>query len=893
MARTQRTNLDVRLTATDQTSDALRNVAAALDDLISEMGGVAAAADDISGDGAEELAESADESASAFSRLAGPIDAIKGVVGNLFGAAKEQLIEFGKGVWELNGQLVDSQTKMQTHLNLTKEEAQDMRGIVSDVWTEGFGDVESVTDTLIGLRQNIKGLSNEDLKYLTSNVNLMAVSFEQDLEKMTGATGALMNEFGLTAEETMDFISAGFTKGLDSAGDFLDTVNEYSNIFEDAGFSAGQFFAILEEGKKSGVLGTDKVADVVKEGYLRFMEGSDDYVDVLTEARLEAEGNVGAYYELGQSLKSATKDMEHAEAKTTEWEEKLASASENARELKSRLDEANRTLKEMARPKLKGAEAYDNKLFELGVRAKELKLAMLDVPKDSAQYDKLAAQLEGVNTQMSKVSLQRDIDLEPKYRALEKSVEAVSTQHEITFGQALENVENQKKKVHKLSGAYIEAKEEVANAGSEVEKWSTKYGEHASKVEKIKTEFKALRGPVNDLIQSVRDGEKTFAEALPQILDWVEGIEDPITQAAVTAEIFGTPAEDLGTKASLSAMRVGTLTTSMEDLTGTMEQTRENATDFGVGLTSVFRNVQAFLAKILNQIIQDLAELFGGDTSFDLNSWFENFSEEDIKAISSSITTHLGEAIEWVKANGPSMMEGLKTGLQGALTWVQTELPGIIENVGPFISKLSELLGGDLSGNLGTASRAFDMLKVVLHTIGNAFRIIKEIISAFLSVITSVVAIVANLIAVFNGTISPGDAVKNIIHEIVSIFVHLGNAIGTAVDTMWELVSAFGAAEPPEWLSNAGGWVADKIGIPGFADGGDFSGKKPMVVGERGPELIIPKRGGSVVPNAALAGMGNNTINITVQGNANADTVAQMEQVMNRALDRLVRNRSF
>ncbi len=33
-----------------------------------------------------------------------------------------------------------------------------------------------------------------------------------------------------------------------------------------------------------------------------------------------------------------------------------------------------------------------------------------------------------------------------------------------------------------------------------------------------------------------------------------------------------------------------------------------------------------------------------------------------------------------------------------------------------------------------------------------------------------------------------------------------------------------------------------------FADGGNFSGGKPIVVGERGPELIVPRRSGTVLP---------------------------------------------
>lgn len=49
--------------------------------------------------------------------------------------------------------------------------------------------------------------------------------------------------------------------------------------------------------------------------------------------------------------------------------------------------------------------------------------------------------------------------------------------------------------------------------------------------------------------------------------------------------------------------------------------------------------------------------------------------------------------------------------------------------------------------------------------------------------------------------------------------------------------------------SSSSGWSTSVI--PAFADGGDFPGG-PMIVGERGPELIWPKFPGTVIPNNAL-----------------------------------------
>ena len=59
-----------------------------------------------------------------------------------------------------------------------------------------------------------------------------------------------------------------------------------------------------------------------------------------------------------------------------------------------------------------------------------------------------------------------------------------------------------------------------------------------------------------------------------------------------------------------------------------------------------------------------------------------------------------------------------------------------------------------------------------------------------------------------------------------------------------------------------GGLFGGKI-IPGLlATGGPVSGRRPYIVGERGPELFIPGGNGSMVPNSALGGMTNVTYNI-------------------------------
>jgi hypothetical protein len=52
------------------------------------------------------------------------------------------------------------------------------------------------------------------------------------------------------------------------------------------------------------------------------------------------------------------------------------------------------------------------------------------------------------------------------------------------------------------------------------------------------------------------------------------------------------------------------------------------------------------------------------------------------------------------------------------------------------------------------------------------------------------------------------------------------------------------------------------MGMPGYADGGSPEVGRPSIVGERGPEIFVPRTAGTIIPNNALSNMGSTT-NVT------------------------------
>jgi phage-related minor tail protein len=71
--------------------------------------------------------------------------------------------------------------------------------------------------------------------------------------------------------------------------------------------------------------------------------------------------------------------------------------------------------------------------------------------------------------------------------------------------------------------------------------------------------------------------------------------------------------------------------------------------------------------------------------------------------------------------------------------------------------------------------------------------------------------------------------------------------------------------------------------LPARAMGGQVTGGRAYMVGERGPEMIVPQRNGNVVPNNQLGGgvTVNQTINVStgVQQTVRAEIKTLMPQI--------------
>ena len=115
------------------------------------------------------------------------------------------------------------------------------------------------------------------------------------------------------------------------------------------------------------------------------------------------------------------------------------------------------------------------------------------------------------------------------------------------------------------------------------------------------------------------------------------------------------------------------------------------------------------------------------------------------------------------------------------------------------------------------------------------------------------------LVGAIQGTKSLGEAARAIVNDLAASLLRLG--INTLLGNVFG-IGIFGGG-------NKSGAVTGPIMTA--ANGGFIPGGRPSLVGEKGPELFTPARGGFVTPNNMLGGGG--ITNITVNVDANESTV--------------------
>ena len=169
----------------------------------------------------------------------------------------------------------DSSIKAAAYFGETGKAAEDTAAVIKDVYEGGVGDsMDAVSDAVIAVKKNLKGLDQVTLTNITNQAITLDEIYGIDMNETLRGVNSLMENFGMTAQEAMDYVVAGTQNGLDKTNELGDNLAEYSGKFSQAGYSAKEYFQLLNNGLEGGAYNLDKVNDAINEVTTRLADGT-------------------------------------------------------------------------------------------------------------------------------------------------------------------------------------------------------------------------------------------------------------------------------------------------------------------------------------------------------------------------------------------------------------------------------------------------------------------------------------------------------------------------------------------------------------------------------------------------------------------------------------------
>lgn len=204
------------------------------------------------------------------------------LAGGVMLEAADQLSAVGDKITELGGKAADAFTETQdatvkasTYFAETGDAAKQTADVIKDVYGQGVGDsMDSVSDAVITVKENIKDLDQATLTNLTEQALTLESMYGKDMSETLRGVNALMTQFGLDAQTAMDYVVTGTQNGLDKTNELGDNLSEYSGKFAQAGYSAQECFQLLQNGLDGGAYNLDKVNDAINEVTTRLVDGT-------------------------------------------------------------------------------------------------------------------------------------------------------------------------------------------------------------------------------------------------------------------------------------------------------------------------------------------------------------------------------------------------------------------------------------------------------------------------------------------------------------------------------------------------------------------------------------------------------------------------------------------
>ena len=270
-------NTDTRLEGVTNSLSELKREASNVDDKV-----------DKAGDSLEEAGKQGNKAEDGFKSATKEFSALAtGLAVSISTKALDMAIEAADSLKESFNEVVEASNTFQGKMGITKGESKKFLNFANDLVKSGMVDtLEEAQEAITQVYQTAgKKVTPEGLKQLTKYAISFSKTFDTDVNETMRGASRMMENFGISAEEAFDLLTAGAQNGLNQSNELADNMAEYSQLFGQMGFTADETFSLLEAGLDGGAYNLDKVNDLIKEMGISLTDGRfEENADMFSES---------------------------------------------------------------------------------------------------------------------------------------------------------------------------------------------------------------------------------------------------------------------------------------------------------------------------------------------------------------------------------------------------------------------------------------------------------------------------------------------------------------------------------------------------------------------------------------------------------------------------------
>ena len=185
-------------------------------------------------------------------------------------------------------------------------ETEKYKNLMETIYKNNYG--ESIADVADKMRivSNILGdLPDEELQKVVEKSYMLEDAYGMDFQENVRGVNALMDQFGITADQAYELINQGAQKGLNQNQDLTDQIAEYSTYYAKMGFEAEDFFNMMIAGAENGAYQIDYLNDAIKEFGIRTKDNSSSTNDAYKALGLNAKSMNKKFAQGGEKAQEA------------------------------------------------------------------------------------------------------------------------------------------------------------------------------------------------------------------------------------------------------------------------------------------------------------------------------------------------------------------------------------------------------------------------------------------------------------------------------------------------------------------------------------------------------------------------------------------------------------